>query len=78
MGSGVTFFIFLMVIVSLCVCGFVGMLTGLIYNHVEERSFEPKYFWLSIGFLALSIWGIFAIVDWSKYDDSHKKFFSCI
>ena len=62
-----------MVIVALCVCGFVGMLTRLIYNHVEEQTFEPKLFWLSIGFLVLLVCGIFAIVDLTKYDDSHRK-----
>ena len=73
MGSGVIFFVFLVVIVSICVCGFIGMLTGLIYNHVEDHTFDPKLFWLSIGFFILSVWGIFSIVDLTKYDDSHKK-----
>ena len=73
MGSGVICFTFLIVIVSICICGFIGMLTALIYNHVEEHCFEPKYLWLSIGFLILSVWGIFSIVDITKYDDSHKK-----
>ena len=41
MGSGVIFFVFLVVIVSICVCGFIGMLTGLIYNHVEDHTFDP-------------------------------------
>ena len=73
MGSGVIFFCFLMVVVSLFICGFISMLIELIYIHIEEHCFEPKYLWLSIGFLALSVWGVFAIVDWTKYDDSHKK-----
>lgn len=73
MGSGVIFFCFLMVVVSLFICGFISMLIELIYIHIEEQTFSPKFFWLSIGFLALSVWGVFAIVDWTKYDDSYKK-----
>lgn len=73
MGSGVIFFIFLVVIVALCICGFIYALAGLIYSHIEERTFEPKSFWFSIGFLILTVWGIFSIVDWVKYDNSHKK-----
>lgn len=73
MGSGVIFFIFLVVVVSLFVCGFISMLIELIYIHIEEQTFSPKFFWLSIGFLALSVWGIFAIVDWTKYDEPYKK-----
>ena len=73
MGSGVIFFCFLMVVVSLFICGFISMLIELIYIHIEEQTFSPKFFWLSIGFLALSVWGVFAIVDWTKYDDPHKK-----
>lgn len=73
MGSGVIFFTFLIVIVSLCICGFICVFTGLLYNHIEEQTFEPKLFWLSIGFLILTVWSIFSIVDWVKYDNSHKK-----
>ena len=73
MGSSVIFFTFLIIVVSICIGGFIGMLTALIYNHIEEHCFEPKYLWLSIGFLILSVWGIFSIVDMTKYDDSHKK-----
>lgn len=73
MGSGVIFFCFLIVVVSLFICGFISMLIELIYIHIEEQTFSPKFFWLSIGFLALSVWGVFAIVDWTKYDDSYKK-----
>lgn len=73
MGSGVIFFCFLIVVVSLFICGFISMLIELIYIHIEEQTFSPKFFWLSIGFLALSVWGVFAVVDYTKYDDSHKK-----
>ena len=73
MGSGVIFFCFLMVVVSLFICGFISMLIELIYIHIEEQTFSPKFFWLSIGFLALSVWGVFAIVDWTKYDEPYKK-----
>ena len=73
MGSGVIFFIFLVVVVSLFVCGFISMLIELIYIYIEEQTFSPKFFWLSIGFLALSVWGVFAIVDWTKYDEPYKK-----
>lgn len=73
MGSGVIFFCFLIVVVALFICGFISMLIELIYIHIEEQTFSPKFFWLSIGFLALSVWGVFAIVDWTKYDDSYKK-----
>lgn len=73
MGSGVIFSIFLVVIVTICIGSFTGMLTGLIYSHIEEQTFSPKFFWLSIGFFILSTWGIFAIVDWTKYDEPYKK-----
>ena len=73
MGSGVIFFIFLIVIVSFCICGFIYAFVGLIYNHIEEQTFEPKLFLLSIGFLILTVWGIFSIVDCVKYDNSRKK-----
>lgn len=73
MGSGIIFFIFLLVIVSICICGFISTFVELIYHHVEEQTFNPKFFWLSIGFFILSTWGIFAIVDWTKYDAPYKK-----
>jgi hypothetical protein len=73
MGSGVIFFIFLIVIAAFCICGFIYVFTGLLYNHIEEKTFEPKLFWLSIGFLILTVWSIFSIVDCVKYDNSHKK-----
>lgn len=76
MGSGVIFFCFLIVVVSLLICGFISMLIELIFIHIEEQTFSPKFFWLSIGFLALSVWGVFAIVDCTKYDKKIEQFAS--
>lgn len=40
---------------------------------MKSKLLAQNFFWLSIGFLALSVWGVFAIVDWTKYDEPYKK-----
>lgn len=73
MGSGIFQLIILCMVVGLSLCGCAFSLVGLIYKHIDENVFQPKYLWLSIGFAALLILGICGLADNIAYDKKHEE-----
>lgn len=71
MGSGSISFIFIIVVVGIMIGGFLCSMVTLIYKSIDEREFNPVSFWLSIAFLLVLIFSIFAVVDIVKYDNKH-------
>ena len=68
MGSGTICTIGIAIFIGLAFCGLVFCLVNLIYNSIEERSFSPTHFWLSIGFSLLLAISILTVVDMSKHE----------
>ena len=71
MGSGYISSIFIISMVGVMICGFILSMVTLIYKSIDEREFNPVSFWLSIAFLLVLIFSIFAVVDIVKYDNKH-------
>lgn len=71
MGSGSISFIFIIVVVGIMIGGFLCSIITLVYNSIDERRFDPISFWLSIAFLLVLIFSIFALVDNVKYNNKH-------
>ena len=71
MGSGYISSIFIINMVGVMICGFILSMVTLIYKSIDEREFNPVSFWLSIAFLLVLIFSIFAVVDIVKYDNKH-------
>ena len=71
MGSGYISSIFIIVVAGSMICGFIWSMLALIYKSIDEHEFNPVSFWLSIAFLLVLIFSIFAVVDIVKYDNKH-------
>lgn len=71
MGSGDISLIFIISMVGIMACGFIWSMVTLIYKSIDEHEFNPVSFWLSIAFLLVLIFSIFAVVDIVKYDNRH-------
>ncbi len=72
MGTGIFSTVFLCAMVALLGFGLLGTLVYLIYKHIDEKEFDPKLFWISIGFAVLVGFSIVSIVDFSKYESKLK------
>ena len=71
MGLGYISLIFIINMVGIMICGFIWSMVTLIYKSIDEHEFNPVSFWLSIAFLLVLIFSIFAVVDIVKYDNKH-------
>ncbi len=72
MGTGAFSTAFLCIMIALLFIGLVGTLVCLIYKHIDEKEFDPKLFWIAIGFAILAGLSIIATVDFSKYESKLK------
>lgn len=72
MGTGIFSTVFLCTMVALLGFGLAGTLVCLIYKHIDEKEFDPKLFWISIGFMILLGFSIVSIIDFSKYESKLK------
>ena len=73
MGTGAFNTAFLCIMVALLTVGLVATLVGLIYKHIDEKEFDPKLFWIAIGFAILTGLSIMSIVDFSKYESKLRN-----